>query len=126
MGYEPTTKCSKCGDAFDVYRAPNDRICDGCLETWPAKMLAEYGRVELGVDGNAGFALLGPDLQEGEAEFVEIPGLTGISGEGNFVVPTGDEAVKLRVCKSALKNLCVRLKVAHLPYYFGHSHPYGQ
>ena len=29
-------------------------------------------RAELGIDGNAGFALLGENLQEGEAEFVEI------------------------------------------------------
>ena len=29
-------------------------------------------RAELGIDGNAGFALLGDDLQSGEAEFVEI------------------------------------------------------
>lgn len=31
-------------------------------------------RAELGIDGNAGFALLGDDLQVGEAEFEEIPG----------------------------------------------------
>jgi hypothetical protein len=29
-------------------------------------------RVLMGIDGNAGFALLGPDLQEGEADFVVI------------------------------------------------------
>jgi hypothetical protein len=32
----------------------------------------QYGRAVLGIDGNAGFALLGGDLQEGEAEFVEV------------------------------------------------------
>jgi len=31
-------------------------------------------RVLIGIDGNAAFALLGPDLQEGEAEFVVIEG----------------------------------------------------
>ena len=29
-------------------------------------------RAELGIDGNCGFALLGENIQEGEAEFVEI------------------------------------------------------
>ena len=29
-------------------------------------------RAEIGIDGNCGFALLGEDLQVGEAEFVEI------------------------------------------------------
>lgn len=33
---------------------------------------AEMERAELGVDGNRGFALLGDDIQSGEAEFVEI------------------------------------------------------
>ena len=31
-------------------------------------------RAELGVDGNCGFALVGPDLQVGEAEFEEFAG----------------------------------------------------
>lgn len=44
MGFEPITNCSKCGDPFDVYREPGNRICDGCLGTWPAKMLDAYGR----------------------------------------------------------------------------------
>lgn len=32
----------------------------------------DWGRAKVGVDGNCGYALLGADLQEGEAEFVEI------------------------------------------------------
>lgn len=32
MGYEPTTHCNECGEPFDVYRAPDDRICDCCKE----------------------------------------------------------------------------------------------
>lgn len=31
------------------------------------------GSVTIGVDGNAAFALLGPNIQEGEAEFRDIP-----------------------------------------------------
>lgn len=90
------------------------------------ELLDKYGRAELGIDGNAAFALLGPDLQEGEAEFVTLPQETGESGEGSFVVPTGDDATKLRACKLALKRLCARLGVDALPYYFGPSHPYGR
>lgn len=33
MGYEPTTYCDYCGEPFDVYRAPGERVCDGCAET---------------------------------------------------------------------------------------------
>ena len=32
MGYEPVTNCKVCGDAFDVYHAPDDRVCDNCKE----------------------------------------------------------------------------------------------
>jgi hypothetical protein len=32
----------------------------------------EYWRAALGVDGNCAYALLGPNLQEGEVEFFEI------------------------------------------------------
>jgi hypothetical protein len=31
-----------------------------------------YERAEVGMDGNCGYALLGPNIQEGECEFVEI------------------------------------------------------
>lgn len=31
-------------------------------------------RARLGIDGNCGFALVGPNIQEGEAEFEEIRG----------------------------------------------------
>ena len=36
MSYRPITYCRSCGEPFDVYRAPEDRLCDGCLETMPA------------------------------------------------------------------------------------------
>jgi hypothetical protein len=32
MGREPITYCKECGDAFDVYAAPEDRVCDCCKE----------------------------------------------------------------------------------------------
>lgn len=33
MGWEPITYCRDCGEALDVYRAPGERVCDGCAET---------------------------------------------------------------------------------------------
>lgn len=32
MSWEPTTYCKECGEAFDVYRAPDERICESCQE----------------------------------------------------------------------------------------------
>ena len=74
----------------------------------------KYDRAELGVDGNAGFAFLGPDLQMGEAEFVTID-------------PIGNESVELasgRACKQALRKLRERLGLPKMPYYFGASFPF--
>ena len=32
MSYEPITYCRECGDAFDVYHAPEERVCSACKE----------------------------------------------------------------------------------------------
>lgn len=32
MGWEPLTYCRECGEAFDAYRAPEERICECCKE----------------------------------------------------------------------------------------------
>ena len=78
-------------------------------------LIEKYGRAQLGIDGNCGFALLGPDLQEGESEFVEIGGH-----------PSDDQVnLQLIACKRALKKLRERLNLPDLNYYFGASHPYG-
>ncbi len=82
------------------------------------ELLSKHGRCELGVDGNAAFALLGPDLQEGEAEFVTIP--------DDWDKRWELKSIAERACaKTALANLCKRLGVEHIPYYFGPSHPFG-
>lgn len=73
---------------------------------------AQHGRAQLGVDGNCGFALLGTNLQEGEAEFVEIQ-------------PGREPDNALAAGLQALKALRHRLKLPELNYYFGPSHPYG-
>lgn len=70
-------------------------------------------RAELGIDGNCGFALLGRDLQEGEAEFVEMRGLDDVLLD------------QLEASKKAFKKLKARLGRDELSYYFGPSHPYG-
>ena len=75
-------------------------------------LIEKYGRAQLGVDGSCGFALLGPDIQEGEAEFVEIQ-------------PGREPDNALTACKLALKKLRERLNTPELNYYFGESHPYG-
>lgn len=72
----------------------------------------EYGRAQLGIDGNCGFALLGENLQEGEAEFAEIQ--RGREPDN-----------QLAACKEALRKLRERLNLPHLSYCFGESHPYG-
>jgi hypothetical protein len=78
------------------------------------ELLQKYGRAELGVDGNCGFALLGGDLQEGEAEFVEIE----YNESKSYIC-------ELAACKKALQKLRDRLGMSKLSFYFGPSHPYG-
>ena len=73
-------------------------------------------RAELGIDGNAGFALLGEDLQVGEAEFVTI--------ETDAAVGTSEwhRAAVLAATK-AYRRLKERLKDREFSYYLGPSHP---
>lgn len=92
-------------------------------------------RVELGVDGNNGFALLGVNLQEGEAEFVEIPKVDPAQlPRTRHEAFTGENQQRLELantlwaCREANSKLRSRLgcpELAHL-FYFGPSHPYGK
>lgn len=72
-------------------------------------------RAELGIDGNCGFALLGEDLQVGEAEFEEIQGSDpDWSAEG------------VRQAKLAINRAFTRLRTRlgrPISYYIGPSHP---
>ena len=82
-------------------------------------------RVELGIDGNCGYALLGENIQEGEAEFVEIP-ISKTDKDSAFMRPLGSQAAELWACKEAFRRLCARLDAPpSLNYFFGPSHPYG-
>jgi len=76
------------------------------------ELIEKYGRAQLGIDGNCGFALIGPDLQEGESVFVEI--LEGREPDNQLVA-----------CKEALKRLRLKVGYPELNFYFGPSHPYG-
>ena len=69
----------------------------------------DYIRAELGIDSNAGYALLGENLQDGEAEFVTVE-------------HDDDELLSLaemRAAKQALAKLRARLGMPDLSYYLG-------
>ena len=78
-------------------------------------------RAELGVDGNCGFAMLGENIQSGEAEFVEI------NYDAKF--PVGDHLMRshceITAARAAFEKLKSRLNIPTLSFYFGISHPFG-
>lgn len=70
-------------------------------------------RAELGVDGNCGFALIGPDLQVGEAEFEEFA--------GDMRTSEGARQAKLAINRAYQR---LKAKLGRLiSYYIGESHP---
>lgn len=73
-------------------------------------------RAELGVDGNAAFALLGSDIQSGEAEFVEIE-TDAPRGTSEY-----DRAASTAAAK-AYRILKERLAPREFSYFLGTSHP---
>lgn len=78
-------------------------------------------RAQLGIDGNCGFALLGEDLQEGEAEFVEID-YDMKEHHGRTVLRSTAERM---AAKAAFEKLKTRLDKPDLSFWFGPSHPFG-
>lgn len=80
-------------------------------------------RAELGVDGNYGFALLGPNLQDGESEFVEIDLPIEASKDPNrYHHSEWCVAAKMSATK-AYRRLKKRLSPRVFSYYLGTSHP---
>lgn len=72
-------------------------------------------RAELGVDGDHAFALLGEDIQSGEAVFVKV--------ENGDAWRTMDKvAAERRAATKALRQLSEKLG-RPLSYYIGPSHP---
>lgn len=80
-------------------------------------------RAELGIDGNAGFALLGDDLQSGEAEFVEISLPLEASRDPNRYHKS--EWCRAAETASSLAFIALKLRLPHrqISYYLGESHP---
>lgn len=80
-------------------------------------------RAELGVDGNCGFALLGENLQEGEAEFVEIALPPEASKDPNrYFHSEWTRAAKI-AATAAYRKLKARLPDRQFSYYLGSSYP---
>lgn len=72
-------------------------------------------RAELGIDGNCGFALIGPNLQEGEAEFEEIR-----------ATELNPDPKSVGAQKQAIDRAYTRLKARigrPISYFIGESHP---
>lgn len=73
------------------------------------ELVDQYGSARLFIDGNAGCALLGPDLQEGEAEFEIVgPHLKGDTAS----------SPEQRAMTQALRKLKERCGGVSLPYAF--------
>lgn len=80
-------------------------------------------RAHLGVDGNCGFALLGADLQIGEAEFVEIDLPITASRDPNRYHHTEWCSAAKRAANKAYHLLKERLPDQVFSYCLGPSHP---
>lgn len=115
MGYEPTTYCGKCREPADVYQ-PGFWLCEACKDL-------KMERAELGVDGNAGFVLLGDDLQSGEAEFVVIDMPSEASKDPNRYHKSEWLDAAKRASSAAYRTVKQRLADRKFSYYLGKSHP---
>lgn len=72
-------------------------------------------RAELGMDGNCGFALLGENLQEGEAEFEEVR-----------ATEENPDPRSIGAQRQAIHRAYMRLKARidrPISYFIGSSHP---
>lgn len=80
-------------------------------------------RAELGIDGNAGFALLGEDLQLGEAELVTIKLPLSVCQDPNRYHNSEWVRASKRAINAAYSALKARLPDRQFSYYLGTSHP---
>ena len=78
-----------------------------------AVQAAPNERAVVGLDGNAGYSLLGDDLQVGESEFVTV----------NYDKNTAAYICELRAIRQAHHNLETRLG-RRIPFHHGPGHPY--
>lgn len=108
----------KCPCDFDKYIDP---LC--CAAGMCTREDTDMKRAELGIDGNCGFALLGDDLQSGEAEFVEIALPVEVSADPNRYHKTEWVIAAKIAATAAYKKLKSRLPGDEFSYYLGPSHP---
>lgn len=80
-------------------------------------------RAILGVDGNAGFALVGEDIQSGEAEFIEIALPIEASKDPNRYHKSEWVSAAKRAATLAYRALQARLPDRKISYALGPSHP---
>ena len=103
-------------------RMPVD-AADQVLDRLFNRRRSEMERAELGVDGNCGFALLGEDLQSGEAEFVEIALPLDASKNPNRYHNSEWCRAAEQAASAAYRALKARLPDREFSYYIGPSHP---
>lgn len=84
---------------------------------------SEIDRAVLGVDGNAGFALLGEDLQSGKVEFVDIALPLNASKDPNRYHSTEWCRAAETAANLAYVALKLRLPQRVFSYALGPSHP---
>lgn len=80
-------------------------------------------RAELGIDGNCGFALLGENLQTGEAEFIKIELPIERSKNPNRYNDSEWCKAACYAASRAYVNLKKRLLNKTFSFYLGSSHP---
>lgn len=99
----------------------------------PVKPKHDPTKAVIGIDGDCGFALLGEDLQSGEAEFQKIDYATtppvqipsdASEQEVEAARKTAQDGAKHFAAKTALEKLKARLNKPELEFEFHESHPY--
>lgn len=78
-------------------------------------LIKEYGAVKLFINGDSGAALLGRDIQSGEAEFVTVKDFP------NALYGKRTHCSEFYAMQ-ALTNLCKRLKIEDIDYYWEESY----
>lgn len=91
----------------------------------PEPVKRDLSKAVIGVDGDCGFALLGADLQSGEAEFVKVNLEDIKANEMTFEqAATAKATAQHAAAKTAFEKLKTRLKKPELECEFHESHPY--
>lgn len=124
-----TLKMFDAGDILAVLvKGPEDEI-----PPTPEKPKRDLSKAVIGVDGDCGFALLGEDLQSGEADFqkidyattppVQLP-TTASEADVEAARKTAQDGAKHFAAKQAFDKLKARLNKPDLEFEFHESHPY--